>query len=364
MEQILQRVQEYGPWGFLPKCQNVLPTDFSHYKVLIDKLRKPNFAHIVDHFNIVYGDQVYQDIDHFHNLKEIEIRYLYSVFSMMVAVYKVQHDCVYVPKCLGLIWKRAADHLGLPLVLTHASVDLYNWSFIEGDQEIMAPEQLMINNRMTDYYDEDWFYIIMIAIEGLSGEFMSAMINCDYHAMAVILNRANDYINKIDEYCDPDIFFHKLRPYLAGHTDLVIEGLDERFTFVGGSAAQSSFIQLVDIVLRNGKQHEGHELKFLTTMRDYMPKKDREFLELVEKHYVSEPTNQHYMDAVEAFVRFRKSHLRIVHKYITNVVKKSENCVTKVIKQICKITERGTGGTSYGELLSNIINTTISRIRV
>lgn len=348
---IKSQVDSYGRWGFLPTCETKLPDNISRYRILIDNMRSSNFVTLVNEFKYEKSDA---DISTY---TVPQIRYLYSVFSMMVAIYKQSQSQsqsqlqqkISIPAVLGHLWYNSAQYLGLPVVLTHASVDLYNWSFKDPEHPFMDPDYLVINHKMIYDYDEDWFYIIMISIEGLSGEFMQAMLAYNYTAMLSIIAKANRFINMLDSHCSPEIFFNKLRPFLSGHTNLRIDGIDGEFTYVGGSAAQSSFIQLIDIVLRNGKPHEGHELEFLTRMRDYMPIVDKRFLELVEQSYKPDNTNDDYIAATKEFIKFRKSHLRIVHKYITNMIEPSAD-------------KKGTGGTDYSNLLSNIIKTTQSRI--
>src|SRR5205814_2463962 len=90
-----------------------------------------------------------------------------------------------------------------------------------------------------------------------------------------------------------------------------------------GSAAQSTLIQVYDEFL--GVKHEGHGKEFLVTMREYMPGKHREYLEMVSnlpslKDYVGSTENDElkniYNDCLKLLTKFRDSHLNLVHHYI------------------------------------------------
>lgn len=72
-------------------------------------------------------------------------------------------------------------------------------------------------------------------------------------------------LDRMYEKCDPEVFYHRIRPFLAGSKNMVIAGLpngvfyDEGAgqgqwrQYSGGSNAQSSLIQFFDIVL--GVEH-------------------------------------------------------------------------------------------------------------
>jgi indoleamine 2,3-dioxygenase len=91
------------------------------------------------------------------------------------------------------------------------------------------------------------------------------------------------------EGCHPVIFYHRVRPFLAGwkHNPTLPNGIiysgvsNERKQYYGGSAAQSALLPVLDIGL--GVKHENEKSReFLTAMRDYMMKPHRDFLTYLE----------------------------------------------------------------------------------
>ena len=96
-------------------------------------------------------------------------------------------------------------------------------------------------------------------------------------------------LSTMREGCHPFIFYHRVRPFLSGwkHNPTLKDGVlyqgvtADRQQFYGGSAAQSSLLPFLDITL--GVSHENSKSKdFLLAMRDYMPRRHREFLLYIE----------------------------------------------------------------------------------
>lgn len=175
--------------------------------------------------------------------------------------------------------------------------------------------------------------------------------------------RLDDLANiliRMSDFCDPSVFYHRIRPFLAGSKNMEDAGLphgvlfdtgspdDHYVQFSGGSNAQSSIIQFFDIVL--GIEHrpagerstnssdsytsasdtEGpssmQKPNFIQEMRRYMPGPHRRFLEHVERianirSYVeahrSNAALSTAFDACLAMLRaFRDKHIAIVSRYI------------------------------------------------
>jgi indoleamine 2,3-dioxygenase len=167
--------------------------------------------------------------------------------------------------------------------------------------------------------------------------------------------------------CDPYVFYWKIRPYLAGWENmaeaglphgLVYEGVDdtaEPFSeekiyrrYAGGSAAQSSLIAALDIAFgvehhKTGSRPSHNEEKapakgnkFLMSMRKYMPKQHRQFLEDLEvaanirpymlqlfENYKNGDISPLEMSIVDSYNNcldqlklFRDKHVQIVTRYI------------------------------------------------
>lgn len=172
-------------------------------------------------------------------------------------------------------------------------------------------------------------------------------------------------LQKMYENCDPHVFFHRIRPFLAGSKNMAEAGLpngvlfdtgsgrDQYVQYGGGSNAQSSLIQFFDIVL--GVEHRPTGVKrtehgsserdskpsspptqhnFIHEMRDYMPGPHRRFLEHVSsvaniREYVEVQGKSNRAlaisyDACLAMLRsLRDKHIQMVSRYI--IVKSRES---------------------------------------
>lgn len=160
---------------------------------------------------------------------------------------------------------------------------------------------------------------------------------------------------KMTRQCDPYIFYHRVRPFLSGsqgnpslpdgvvYTDSAAYG-NERQQFAGGSAAQSSILQVVDATL--GIEHSQ---AFLKEMQQYMPREHREYIHFVQakakaggsvadlldimattviegkseeaKGLLCEATAM-YDECIDAVTQFRNVHMEMVKVYIISEQRK------------------------------------------
>lgn len=216
--------------------------------------------------------------------------------------------------------------------------------------------------------DEQWFYLVSVAIEARGApsiplmlqaiaaarEGDSAVVTTCLQHMAEILDEVNGLLARMYDNCDPYIFYHRIRPYLAGSKNMADAGLPQGLLYDdgcnppeyrqygGGSNAQSSLIQFFDIALgvehrptgvsrkdqSAGYTHEAPKSRhgFIHDMRAYMPGPHRRFLEDVDsianiRSFVEErrgDTALHIAyDACLAMLRvMRDKHIQIVSRYI------------------------------------------------
>ncbi|KEF52653.1 indoleamine 2,3-dioxygenase [Exophiala aquamarina CBS 119918] len=254
---------------------------------------------------------------------------------------------------------QVSSRLGLPPTATYSALNLWNWERKAPNCEITDPENLRSLQTATGTRDEEWFYLISVSVEAKGGPLILAMLqatqavrDCNDRLLESCLQTITQGItelgvllNRMREHCDPQIFYHVIRPLLAGSKGMASAGLPRGVfydegngkgqwrEYSGGSNAQSSLIQLFDIVL--GVDHHatgGSSSKaartgsFIQEMRNYMPRGHREFLAYMTKksnirEYASNastsPTIRNaYNKAVEALVAFRNIHIQIVAGYI------------------------------------------------
>lgn len=366
--------------GFIPEsCLEECPMEFKYLDEILQKYQKGEYGNTLDTFrreikNITLC--VDECMILLNSYQEAEIQKLYGVTSILAHIYvwggkKPQQD---IPEGISIPWFLACESLGIACVLTHAALDMYNWRLVDKDKPFSIENIEPQNYFNTDpevRESEKWFYLPMIAIEGECG--------CIIHKMEEIYeflenntaNKNQDKILKNLEFiegkmkrqyeilrmtlkCDPEHFYHLIRPFLSGskqeNTDgWFLEGIELYVKYAGGSAAQSSLIPAEDAFL--GVKHPKD--KFLRSMRDYMPAEHRKYLEHQEtrpgfQELRSQLTEAEYLPLEEARKRcvtwlkkFRDFHKEIVNRYVMRF-----NSFT------------GTGGTDINKNLNQYIKNT------
>ena len=249
-----------------------------------------------------------------------------------------------IPSVLANPWVKVAEDQGRPPILSYASYCLDNWFLIDPDESISLENVGLINNFLGGV-DEDWFVTIHVCIENAAADAMAAcaeiaMLETDSPESKSIelLNRivrsmkkVNEIFARMPEKCDPYIYYHRVRPFIFGTKDnpdlkngLIYKGeFDNQPQFFRGeTGAQSSIIPSLDGALQitHTKDHLRH---YLNEMRDYMPPKHREFIEVLEKNSQvkkiikeSAKLTSLFNDCLEEIRAFRAMHLEYAGTYI------------------------------------------------
>jgi indoleamine 2,3-dioxygenase len=191
--------------------------------------------------------------------------------------------------------------------------------------------------------------MISDAMEARAGPMIETMlgaIDAANHNDASTIFRALQYFQKsiedigrllerMDERCDPQVFYHTIRPFLAGSMNMEAAGLpngvfyDEGHgkgswrKYRGGSNGQSSLLQFCDAVLSVNHSRSGG---FHAEMRGYMPGPHARFLDdvevianirtFVDNHRQNTVLATAFNDAVAALSGFRDKHIALVTRYI------------------------------------------------
>ncbi|CAK7246045.1 MAG: Indoleamine 2,3-dioxygenase [Sporothrix thermara] len=270
-------------------------------------------------------------------------------------------------------------HLEVPPVATYAAVCLWNFKPLFVDEGVDQLENLATLNTLTGSIDESWFYLVSVAMEARGGPMIAIMLK----AMAAVrdddaetvtaclcafaerLDDLGELLQRLHEQCDPTVFYHRIRPFLAGSKNMADAGLpygviyDEGNgtdidaatgkpayrQYSGGSNAQSSLIQFFDIVL--GVEHRPTGVKagdadaaaaaaasrhnFILEMRKYMPGAHARFLQDVQdvaniRPYVlakqveaaaaNRPLTIAYDSCLAMLRALRDKHIAVVTRYI------------------------------------------------
>ncbi|KAK6457475.1 tryptophan 2,3 dioxygenase [Scheffersomyces xylosifermentans] len=311
-----------------------------------------------------------------------------------------------LPEQIAKPWLEVSEHLRLPPVATYAGLCLWNFKQIiptEEGEDIWDLDNLTTINTFTGSIDESWFYLVSVYFEHKGAfaiktglEAIRSAYNNDtpgliknLQNLAEAIDHLGSVLMKMEEMCDPHVFYFRIRPFLAGWKNMADVGLDKNGiiygndpkpkAYSGGSNAQSSLIQYLDILLdvkhystgerpvphRQGEAQEAKpESGFMNEMRKYMPGKHSDFLmkiheisnlrSYVLEHSDSSPELLLSFDACLAMLKsFRDKHIQIVTRYVVLQAKKTINMgssstlrsgLAKTKKK--GVEEKGTGGTS------------------
>ncbi|KAK4557097.1 hypothetical protein LTR86_006078 [Recurvomyces mirabilis] len=308
-----------------------------------------------------------------------EWRRAYSVLAFIAHAYiwGGERPMEWVPPPLTIPFIATCAHLELPPVATYAGLVLWNWKPLFEDERVDTLANLDMIDTFTGSLDEKWFYLVSVAIEARGAPLIPLMLRAIEAAkdgdrptlteclrtFAERLDELGGLLQRMYDNCDPHVFYHRLRPFLAGSKNMADAGLPNGVIFddggpmnkqryvqySGGSNAQSSLIQFFDVALSvehrpTGTKHSdtyfdhgkkkpsAPEPSFIHEMRKYMPGPHARFLAEVEKvanirQFVQENRRDRSLavsfDACLAMLSaFRDKHIQMVSRYI--IIKSQE----------------------------------------
>lgn len=328
-----------------------------------------------------------------------------------------------LPELIALPLVETANHLGLPPLGTYASFCLWNFReiFLTGTDPVqMDFDNITTITTFTGSIDEMWFYLVSVLFElagakaikyGLAAmdhakDDNAALLIQNLQSLAESIDNLGSVLMRMEEMCDPYVFYFRIRPYLAGWQNMTEVGLNKdgvlygkemlRRSYAGGSNAQSSLILFLDSLLsvphfptghrpvphqkverKVGKietddnektQQQNRKSEYLVEMRNYMPRPHREFLQMVdekstirdvvmanklEKNEFSADLTLSYDACLAMLKLFRDKHIRIVTRYVVLQAKRAPAMGSLLTlrsglskKKSEGAQERGTGGTS------------------
>ncbi|KAG6001701.1 hypothetical protein E4U21_003904 [Claviceps maximensis] len=300
---------------------------------------------------------------------ESEWRRAYSLLCFIAHAYIWGDDSPSdrLPMSISVPLLDISDHLEVLPVATYAALCLWNFKPVFTNEHVDNMENLATLHTFTGSMDESWFYLISVAIEARGAPILDMMLTAIAAArssdtstvtrcLVSFAERLTDLTNilqRVHESCDPTIFYHRIRPFLAGSKNMTEAGLARGVLYEdgsgqevyrqysGGSNAQSSLIQFFDIVLgihhrpTGGNRDPSSESEpeslppknnFIQEMRQYMPGPHARFLADVTqvaniRDFVqANSTNRGLCLAYDACLAmlsaFRDKHIAIVTRYI------------------------------------------------
>ena len=269
-----------------------------------------------------------------------------------------------LPPSLSIPFIAVAEHLEIPPVATYAALNLWNFQVNQPGADLTNPDNLTSSCSFTGTDDESWFFVVSNAMEVRAAPLLKTMLGAmeaaiEEEADAVIkslqylassLEDIGRLLERMDERCNPQVFYHDIRPMLAGSKNMESSGLPNGVFFDqgdgtgewrhyrGGSNGQSSLIQFFDVVLgvdhgkssfhkvKSSSRMTGFAADCVQEMREYMPGPHARFLYDLEevaniRSFVAARSDDDaltaaYNEAVRSLTAFRNKHIQLVSRYI------------------------------------------------
>lgn len=262
-----------------------------------------------------------------------------------------------LPRNIAVPLCQACKLLNRPPILSYDGYALYNWKRFDPAGPIALGNLDTIQN-FVHLYDEHWFILVHIEIEGIAADLLAAIddawraaeasdasgVNQALTAMGRAVWRQVEVLRRIPEQMDPALYFKTFRPYIRFFEHVYYEGVETApLDYRGETGAQSSIMPALVAFLQI--PHQPSLLtNHLADMRNFMPAEHRQLIEELERAPNLRPLAERliYNDLLEAIATFREVHLGWAQEYIHKRVEDP----------------RGTGGTPYMRWLSQLIDET------
>lgn len=374
IEDSIKKKFDISDYGFLrnPSVKK-LPLKFKDFFKVIENINNPDcvkFRKLVNNLPVYHRLTI---IELFDDLSRDELKLIYTIFTFICQKYirglGKLNQIDTLPYTIGAIWHYSANKLEIQPTTTYTALILNNWYF-NGPEELENIEPLF---NITNDKNEIGFYKIHMYCEYLGSKIVNGM--CKKYTDAGLtkfleqyaqdLFEIKDYISKMKDFCDHEIFWTKIRIFLSGYDrpshgipdGLKIQGTNIVLKYSGGSGSSSVLFQSFDKYL--GIKHSTHSSDFMKRMEEQMLPTHRNFLEYIEKNSIknqvlkskSKKLKEAYNKCHNAFDAFRTMHISLVHVYITKynqMIKDAKE--TGDIETLKKLTDNdvtdgnGTGG--------------------
>ncbi len=353
--------------GFLPKKPlQKLPKKFA----ALDEL-----AHNLPRLVESGTDNLRRTIDDFpflnvHNLNGSALRRAMMIYHFAQSAYvKSPPETRRIPANLAIPSWILAKKYDKPSILSYNSYILDNWKLRDPN----GPFEIENLSTLIDFVtipDDAGFKLVHVAVDyraasGLSaiGPMQRAVLEDDALTVEACLWRIAGALFamcaeliKMPLWCNPDIYYLRVRPWIQMFSDIIYDGVEifhgQGQTFRAETGAQNSAIPSLAAAL--GVTHTQTPItQHLDDMLLYMPPPHRDFIRQVtegpsSREYVFKKRRSHPAlieannAAIDGLVLFRERHFEYPMKYL---VAKKEGPL-------------GTGGTPYEQWLRKLINET------
>lgn len=268
-----------------------------------------------------------------------------------------------LPRNIAVPFVALSQRLGRPPIVMHATLVLNNWRRLDTARPL-GLDNIDTQATFTGSFDEKWFYLSTLGVElaaapavvcltaavKASADEDDAGLAAQLGELDAGIGRMTDALMRVPERCDPYVFYHRIRPFLAGWPAPGVTyagtGLNPQI-WAGGSAAQSALLQSIDAGL--GIRHEhAHTRDFLEAMLQYMPPRHRAFVAALREQSTiraraesgSAPLRDAYNACIARTDEFRRKHIGLTSQFIVRQASTHVGPGTT-----------GTGGTDFVEFL-------------
>ncbi|XP_005095612.1 myoglobin [Aplysia californica] len=316
-----------------------------------------------------------------------QLRLAHLQLIMITAYYIWQDGDSGVPKVLpknvAIPLYKISEELGIKPILGHVDLALANWALIDESRPIDFGN-LKCLYEIPGGFGGQWFFIVTFMVEftfagclkpivrvadmlhsvkdkgsGDQAEIsdISRKITACLEDICETTCSLKKVLTRMHDHLSAKTFFNSLRPFLAGWggegnalpEGLIYEGIsDTPIQLPGGSAAQSSTLQVIDALL--GVEHTEDKKEFLKFMQEFMIPDHRRFIQTFEqmpfklRQFMEQNPHPKLLDVynrcISALVNLRKYHIQIVTKYVVIASKETNEGNYE------SLDSKGTGGTS------------------
>ncbi|KAI5365089.1 Putative indoleamine 2,3-dioxygenase [Septoria linicola] len=297
-------------------------------------------------------------LDSSHLESEAEWQRAYSLLAVLAQgyIWAGPEPSERLPPQITIPFLQTSEHLEVHPIATYAALNLWNWRPLNECSgraiDLTEPSNLVALHTATGTDDESWFLIISNAMEARAGPLIHSMLA----AMEAVERKDNAAIvesltyfkqsmidigkllERMDDRCKPQVFYHHIRPFLAGSMNMETAGLPNGVfydegdgkgswkKYRGGSNGQSSLLQFFDAVLSVNHDKCGG---FHEEMRRYMPGPHARFLDDIEsianiRSYVAglDESRENselvraFNEGIASLSEFRNIHIALVTRFI------------------------------------------------
>ncbi len=322
--------------GFLPKHDplTAFPKDSpmsvldQYGSELPDQLMQDDFRSWMDSLEVPFFLPSTEDPD--EQLREMHLYYVRTASMVSGYVHQIGHPiATRIPYNWAWPLVDICSHLRMRPILSYVGYGPWNWYRKDPSKGIEVDNLHTIQN-FVKLYDETWFAIVHVPIEAIFARSLDMLARyaegdagIDSYLITThdALREMSNVLRRIPEHMSSDLYFFKFRPYIMGFFEpgVVYEGVsDKPKIFRGETGAQSSFMPLLEALLKIPHASDNGLVPVLRDMRNYMPIGHRQLLQAADIYpdVRADASREAWNACLEAIAEFRSIHLGWAKEYI------------------------------------------------